>query len=209
MISKSLTSDEIIFIHEVIEENFQLPRGHVKVGELETLVEKSKSIPFSGKKFDMFTQASILMEGITRLHIFTDGNKRTALETTRQYFNRNDRVFVIPLSGTNFMYKIARDKERNTDEVVQEIADWLKSYSPRVQEWYKINGIIMLHLQIPIALVRFFSKLRLARISRWILRKYLAENDPEIQEFMLSIYEKQLGLFQLSKDLHDKQQAKN
>lgn len=40
MISKSLTSQEIIFIHQVIEENFSLPKGHVKTGELETLLQK-------------------------------------------------------------------------------------------------------------------------------------------------------------------------
>ena len=67
MISKSLTSDEIIFIHEIIEENFDLPRGRVKIGELETLIEKCKGLPFSENHFDLFQQAAILFEGIVRL----------------------------------------------------------------------------------------------------------------------------------------------
>ena len=85
MTSNNLTSNEILFVHQIINDKFQLPRGHIKIGELETLLVKSECIPFSGKQHDLFKQTAILFKGIIRIHIFTDGNKRTALEVTRQF----------------------------------------------------------------------------------------------------------------------------
>ncbi len=198
MISKSLTSQEIIFIHQIIEENFGLPRGHIKIGDIETLLQKIEGVPFTNEEFDVFTQASYLFEGIIRLHFFTDGNKRTALETTRQFLNRNGRDFVVPLSGTNYIYKIARDKTRETDKLVEDISIWLQIHSPKIQEWYKIRGLLFWYLQAPVWIVTFFSKIKLNRISKYFLHKYLSNEDPKVTEFMLSIYEKQLNLFELS-----------
>lgn len=198
MISKSLTSQEIIFIHKIIEDKFGLPHGHIKIGDLETLLQKIEGKPFSNEEYDIFTQASYLFEGIIRLHFFIDGNKRTALETTRQFLNRNGHVFVVPLSGTNYIYKIARDETRDIDKLVLEIYSWLKPHSPKIQEWYKIRGLLFIYLQAPVLLVKFFTKIKLNRISRWCLHRYLTNEDPKVTEFMFSIYEKQLNLFELS-----------
>ena len=204
MISKNLTSKEILFVHEIIEDKFQLPRGHVKIGELETLLTKSEGIPFSGKQYDLFKQAAILFEGIVRIHIFTDGNKRTALEVTRQFLNRNDYVFIIPLSGTNFIYKIARSKTTDTDKIISQVANWLDNHSAKTSQWYAILGLLTLHLYLPASLVNFFAKIRMIRISRWIMRKYIINDDPKVTDFMLSIYEKQFNLFESAKEKHKK-----
>ena len=200
-----ITSDEIIFIHEIIEKNFGLPKGHIKVGDLETLLEKSNGVPFSENRYDLFMQASIIFEGIARLHIFTDGNKRTALEATRQFLSQNNHVFIIPLSGTNFIYNVARNETHDTDGLVSDISVWVKTHSAKISERYKIAGLLFLHLLLPLKLVNFFSKIKLNRISRWILYRYLENEDPKITELMFSIYEKQLGLFQLSAKGHEKQ----
>ncbi len=194
MTSKNLASEEIIFIHEIIEETFNLPRGHIKVGDLETLIVKSQGIPFSGKSFDLFRQAAILFEGIIRLHLFTDGNKRTALETARQFLNRNDHVLVVPLSGTTFIYEIARDKTLDTDKVVSEISGWIEAHSPKANQRYRILGLQLLYMWLPVNLINFFSKIKLNGLSRMILYRYLKNRDPKVTEFMFSIYEKQLGL---------------
>ena len=170
--------------------------------KLETLIIKSEGIPFFGESFDLFREAAILFEGIVRLHIFTDGKKRTALETTRQFLNRNDHVFVVPLSGTNFIYKIARDKTLNTDKIVSEVSNWVQVHSPKVHERYKILGLLLLYLWLPVELVRFFSKIKLNRLSRWIIHRYLQNKDSEVTKFMFSIYEKQLGLFELPQKEH-------
>ena len=203
MTSKGITSEEIIFIHKIIEEKFDLPRGHIKIGDLETIIAKSEGIPFSDENYDLFQQAAILFEGIVRIHIFTDGNKRTALETTRQFLNRNDHVFVVPLSGTNFIYKIARDKTSNTEKITSEISDWVQVHSPRINEWHKILGLVLLYVKLPITLVKFFSKIKLNKIASWILHKYIMNEDPKVTEFMLSIYEKQFDLFEKSQKNND------
>lgn len=202
MTSKQITFEEIILIHEIITEKFQLPKGHIKRGELETLVLKSRKIPFSKKQTDLLRKAAMLFEGITRLHIFVDGNKRTALETTRQFLNRNDCVLVVPLSGTNFIYRIARDCELDTEKALSEITAWLTAHSARTDQRYKIAGLVTLHVMLPSYLIRFFSKIRLYRCSRWIIKKYLTNQDPGVTEFMLEIYEKQFELFELAQKKH-------
>ena len=199
MTSKQITSEEIIIIHEIIEKRFQLPEGHIKMGELETLVAKCEKIPFSKKQTGLLRQAAILFEGITRLHIFIDGNKRTALEATRQFLNRNDHVLVVPLSGTNFIYRIARDWELDTKKALSEITSWLTAHSARTDQRYKIVGLLVVHLVLPTYLVRFFSKIKLRRCGRWIIKKYLMNQDLNVTKFMLEIYEKQFDLFELSK----------
>ena len=204
MTSKKLTSKEIIFIHDLIEEKFNLPKGHIKIGDLETIITKSEGMPFSQENFSLFQQAAILFEGIIRIHIFTDGNKRTALETTRQFLNRNNHVLIVPLSGTNFIYNIAMNETLDTTKILSEISNWLEPRSPKINEWYKIYGLII-YLKLPIFLVKFFSKIKLNRLSKWILHKYIINEEPNVTEFMLSIYEKQFNLFELSEKEHKKQ----
>lgn len=204
MTYKKITPEEIIFIHKIIAKNFGLPKGSIKTGDLELLIEKSEYIPFSNERHMLFQQASIIFEGLVRLHIFTDGNKRTALETTRQFLNRNNHVLVIPLSGTNFIYTIASNESRNSQKVIDEINAWLRFHSPKTNEWHKIYTLIIIYLRLPLMLMNFFAKIKLNKISKHILYRYLSNRDPKITDFMYSIYEKQFHLFLSSKEEYAK-----
>ncbi len=195
MIFNSITPKEIIYIHKLVEKRFNLPSGHIKNGELETLVSKCYKIPFAKERTDVLEQAAILFEGIIRLHIFIDGNKRTALETTRVFLNRNDCILVVPLSGANFIYKIAQNCTSDTEQILSKITNWLKSHTAKRNQHYKIKGLLMVHFYLPLFTIRFFTKIKLRRCGRWIIKKYLTNKDPQITEFMLEIYEKQLDLF--------------
>ena len=202
MTSKSLTLEEIIFINKIIVEKFSLPKGHIKTGCLETIIAKSEGMPFSPEKFTLFRQAAIILEGIIRIHIFTDGNKRTALESIRQFLNLNDHVLVVPFTGTNFIYNIAMNETLDTEKILDKISIWLNTYSAKVNEWPRIQVLLFRHLRLPLMLVRFFSKIKLNRLSTWILYKYLYNDDPKITEFILSLYTKQFELFKLSEKEH-------
>ena len=174
------------------------------MGELETLVGKCSKIPFSTEQVDIFEQAAILFEGIVRLHIFTDGNKRTALETTRQFLNRNLYVLIVPLSGANFIYKIAQDCTPDTEKILHKITEWLTDHSAKTSQWYRIIGLLGMHIYWPTSLARFFSKIRLRRCGRWVIKKYLMNEDPQVTESMLEIYQKQFNLFELADKQHKK-----
>lgn len=204
MTSNPITPEEIVKIHSIIEKRFKLPSGHVKIGELETLVDKCSRIPFSTEQVGIFEQAAILFEGIIRLHIFTDGNKRTALETTRQFLNRNFYVLIVPLSGVNFIYKIAQDCTPDTKKILHKITNWLTEHSAKTSQWYRIVGLLGIHIYWPVFWARFFSRIRLRRCGRWIIKKYLMSEDSQVTEFMIEIYEKQFNLFELADKQHKK-----
>lgn len=193
MTSNPITAEEIIAIHHVFEKRFNLPQGHVKKGELEALVAKCEGKPFSADSMGVLEQAAILFEGITRLHMFTDGNKRTALETTRLFLNRNEYVLVVPLSGTNFIYTVAQDCTQDTEEIVTRIIEWLRNHSARTNQPNRIRWLLLVHLKLPVVTVRFFAKIRLWRCSKWIIRRYLMSRDSQVTEFILEIYEKQFA----------------
>ncbi|MDE0525210.1 MAG: type II toxin-antitoxin system death-on-curing family toxin [Thaumarchaeota archaeon] len=171
---------------------------------METLVGKCGKIPFSTKQVGIFEQAAALFEGIVRLHIFTDGNKRTALETTRQFLNRNSYVLIVPLSGVNFIYKIAQDCKPDTEKVLREITEWLTNHSAETNQWHRIVGLLVIHIYWPVFWARFFSKIRLRRCGRWVIKKYLMNEDPQVTEFMIEIYEKQFNLFELARKQYQK-----
>ncbi len=197
MTSKNLTSEDVIFIHKILVKKFKIPAGHIKEGELETLLAKISGSLFSGKTFEIFEQAAMLFEGIIRLHIFVDGNKRTALASTWQFLNQNNYMFVIPLSGTNFTYKIAQNKTSNIDKIIAQITNWLDAHSAKIDDKFKIMGLLVLHILLPTSFMEFFSKIKMTKLSKYILHRYLINKDPEITDFMFTLYKKQFKFFKI------------
>lgn len=196
MTCKHITSEEIIEINNTIRTKCGLSSGHIKKGELDTLATTYSKTPFSLKERSVFEQSAILLEGIIRLHMFTDGNKRTALETTRQFLNRNDYVLVVPLSGASFIYAIAQDCTQETERVLSKIMCWLYDHTARIDQRYKIHKMIVVQTYIPVFIVRFFSKIKLQRCSRWFMKRYLLSKDPQTTSFVIEIYEKQFDIFE-------------
>ena len=45
--------------------------------------------------------------------------------------------------------------------------------------------------------MNFFAKIKMIKIRRWIMRKYIINDDPKITDFMISIYEKQFNILNL------------
>ena len=75
------------------------------------------------------------MEAIIRGHAFADGNKRTGLLATATYLEINGYQSYFPLHVVRFSIKIADTKpeegkeQQVTDELIQNISEWLKKYA--------------------------------------------------------------------------------
>ncbi len=100
---KEITTFEIFTIHDVIISEYKITGGCENKGSIESLLAKINFLNYD----DIYKRAALLLEGIIRLHPFIDGNKRTALQATKQYLNFNNHILVFPLSTVAFTYKIA------------------------------------------------------------------------------------------------------
>ncbi|CAI9832048.1 hypothetical protein IBTHAUMO2_570004 [Nitrosopumilaceae archaeon] len=79
-------SRRITWIHDRIVRRYGIRPGFLTKGAAESLVQKI-DLP----RPDTFKTAAMLMEGLTRLHPFIDGNKRTAPQSGRDYLKPDIR----------------------------------------------------------------------------------------------------------------------
>ncbi|MGQ0606591.1 MAG: type II toxin-antitoxin system death-on-curing family toxin [Candidatus Nitrosotenuis sp.] len=134
---QELTVDNIKTIHNSLEKRFsKMGKGIVLDKEplLHSLVEKpNRTLYGSPSPYeDIFTKAAVLMEALTRWHIFVDGNKRTGLMTAFIYLYVNQYYLAIPINSVKFTIKIADNRDtdpESTELLIKEIAEWLRKHS--------------------------------------------------------------------------------
>lgn len=82
------TPDEVVEIHERIEERYNLThtgtRATLPKQTLESVIEGTTGHDGT------FKQAAALLRDLTTAHVFEDGNKRTAWATTRLFLQRRE-----------------------------------------------------------------------------------------------------------------------
>ena len=66
-------------------------------------------------------KAACIMQGITRLHPFSDGNKRTALLAACVYLEMKNQYNGIPKDAFELINRIASNPDKDH---VEEIANW-------------------------------------------------------------------------------------
>ena len=128
MTLEDLAPSAVFLIHDYIVSEYQIPAGFQNKGTVEAILAK---IDFLNSG-DIYKNGALLLEGLIRLHPFTDGNKRTALQSLSQYFRQNSYLFAIPQDTTEFLCKIAQTKENepeSTENLVEEIKEWLQKNS--------------------------------------------------------------------------------
>lgn len=111
-----------------------MQKGVEKEGLIQALIEKqSRDLFGTANPYDtIYLKAAVLMEGLIRWHIFTDGNKRTGLMSTFIYLYGNQHYLAIPVDSVRFLIKIASTRENDedaTNALIKEIADWLHKHS--------------------------------------------------------------------------------
>ena len=107
----SLTEQDLVQLNLKIQEYFKIKTGIQQAGLLNSASERPDQLYYGKELFpDIYTKAASIFEALTRWHIFSDLNKRTALIATRTYFDINDYLFLVPLSAVRFSVKVAADK---------------------------------------------------------------------------------------------------
>ena len=99
----------------------------------------------------VFKQAAVLMEGILRLHPFTDGNKRTALLSTARFLYAHDKVLVIPTTNAvdtpRILANIAESETEDNEMLLNAIAEALEVWTSSTL----VEGLYQVPLLAPYA----------------------------------------------------------
>lgn len=130
-----LTEKEILTINRQLIKKagegvygIQYPEG------LSLVVEQPQMIVFGAELYPtIWVKAAYVMQKITKKHIFSDGNKRTAYVATKLFLMKN-----------NYHLKVTKDKgialmlgittQDDTEEIMLKVAKFLKEHSSRIKE---------------------------------------------------------------------------
>ncbi len=132
---QDITEDIIRAIHAQLENRFpNMLKGVEKDGLISALIQKQNQSLFGSDVLypDIYLKAAVLMEGLIRWHIFTDGNKRTALVSTFVYLYGNKHYLAIPIDSVRFLIRVADDRRNDqdyTNKLITEISEWLREHS--------------------------------------------------------------------------------
>jgi death-on-curing protein len=140
--SKNVLAVHEELIHVFAEDNDPISPPGIKFPEL---LESACSRPHTGlgdteKYPSVFEKLAALFHSLTKNHAFHNGNKRTALVTLLSALHRNDlrltpdvtddTVYDLVISVTADAFP-TKEHGLSTDQVVQEISNWLRSHTHR------------------------------------------------------------------------------
>lgn len=127
---KYLGGEEVLVIHsEIIEATGGL-HGVRDAGLFLSIFQKPKMM-FGGKELykSVFEKAAVYFEAFANLHIFIDGNKRTAIAAAARFLFLNK----FELKATNREVENFVEKAVIGKLKIQEIAKWIKSHSQKLK----------------------------------------------------------------------------
>ena len=123
-----LSAKDILVIHVRIVDTTSGNQGIRDVGLLASLALKPQTTLFGKETYQrVFLKAAVYLESIATYHVFTDGNKRTAIAAAARFLDINGYT----LTASN------KEVEHFVVDVVikrhplEKIAQWFKKYSKR------------------------------------------------------------------------------
>jgi len=123
----------VLGIHEIIRRKSPRPVtvGPVDEGIIIGVLDKAILSIYGHEKYTTpYQKAACILEGICRLHPFTDGNKRTAFYSAYAYLQSQGLYLDMKLAESSFIVYVASVKELTTEDeidmLINEIADWLE-----------------------------------------------------------------------------------
>lgn len=117
----------ILFIHHAIIVTTGGLHNVRDIGLLASIVVKPQQ-SIAGKELypSLHFKAAAIMEALARYHVFTDGNKRTALVATARFLHINGwQLTATNKAAEKFMLRVVTNKTLT----VPKIAAWLKGHS--------------------------------------------------------------------------------
>lgn len=182
-------ADVIKIIHTELEKAFpRMEKGIIPEKEplLQSIVEKPDRILFGVESpyQDLISKAAVMMEAITRWHIFVDGNKRTGLMTAFLYLYLNQTYLAIPIDSVKFTIKIADNRKidpDSTNQLIQEIAEWLKKHSTR--KAHEFFGLVWIYNTWPALKMNILYRLGFKKkVKRTLNDWYALDTHPDYVE---------------------------
>ena len=139
----------ILTIHKIVKlkakKKDNVTDGKPDLGLLQGIADKP-NLELYGQPLKYQTpirKAACLMEGIARLHTFTDGNKRTALYTAYAFLQNAGYDLNLKIVKSSFLVYLASDKSRSEEEIdmlIDEIEFYLNK---RLKKQWVSNGEIL------------------------------------------------------------------
>lgn len=125
-----MTASDLIYINKTVleftgekQEIMQYPEG------LSIITEQPQMILFDHELYpNLWLKAAFILQKITKKHIFTDGNKRTAYVATKLFLKMNGyHLHVTKSQGIALLLTVATSED--SSEVMQKVAAFLKQNS--------------------------------------------------------------------------------
>jgi len=188
---ENLTEAEILELHNVVSQIFNILQVTKDPGLLKSIVERPDTIfsnysPYS----EIFSKAASIMEAIIRWHPFVDGNKRTALLATAYYLHKNDYSLIIPFSMVRFTVLIAKNQDNDqesTMKLIGEISQYLQKLS--VKKGKSILPKVLKYVMLPLIGLGLISLFDLGRYSKRKISQWMAfDIYPEYEKEYVNIY---------------------
>ena len=96
-------------------------------GQLKFILEKPRMQIYCSELYpELYQKAAALMEGLTKAHTLTDGNKRCAMNVAEYMINVNGAELVLPLKTIRLSVDTAED---DGDKMSKEIQQWFKVHT--------------------------------------------------------------------------------
>ncbi|QBO37068.1 type II toxin-antitoxin system death-on-curing family toxin [Periweissella cryptocerci] len=130
-----LTEQDYIDINEfVVSEVGGTTFGVQSQESLEVVVEIAKIEYFGNEMYPtIYSKAAIILQKITKKHVFQDGNKRTSYESAKIFLEDNgyfqDTSLTVP-EIKEFVLQVTNSKD--SEEVTVIIAEWFKRHFHRL-----------------------------------------------------------------------------
>lgn len=131
---KYLTEKEILEINkQVIERAGEGVKGIQYPEGLNLIVEQPQMVVFGQELYPtIWLKAAYIMQKITKKHIFSDGNKRTAYITAKLFLMMNNyHLSVTKEEGVALMLGITTQED--TEDVMLKVAKFLKEHSSHIK----------------------------------------------------------------------------
>ena len=96
----------------------------INEGQLKFALEKPRMQIYGHEQYpELYQKAAVLMEGLTKIHALSDGNKRCAMLIAGFMVKANGAELVFPLKAIRLSVDTAMDGK---DEMTEEIQQWFK-----------------------------------------------------------------------------------
>lgn len=124
-----LSSEEFLAIHERILIEIGGRKGIRDIKLLQSAAERPK-MGIMGLEFypDLLSKAAAYAEGLATYHVFTDGNKRTAITAAAIFLRANGYgLKMSQKEGYEFILAVAQKQK-----TIKDIAHWLKKHGKKL-----------------------------------------------------------------------------